>query len=258
MGFLDKYKNRMNRKGNDIGESISNNTIAFIEATFHASPTFRVLQVSSTEYPDITEMDARVVEVERMGSLREVLFRPYQGLNIGSYVTFDNDTWIAFDKWGSFETTGVKLMVQRCNRLLKWKDANDAIQSIWCVASASPLGSKANQSKIDIEWNKYDVSLPQGQLYVFVEKNPMTSKVNINHRFIFGSNVYEVFGIDDTTAVDENGFGLVQMTLRVTTRRDKDDFINSIAFNKYETVEDTSISTIETVGEDEDKGGLIW
>jgi hypothetical protein len=65
---IDKYKRRLGRNGDDVGKVYDNNTIAFIEATFHASPTFRVLEVKSTELTHITEIDARVVEVERMGT----------------------------------------------------------------------------------------------------------------------------------------------------------------------------------------------
>jgi hypothetical protein len=76
MGEFDTFRNRVGRNGINEGDAYNNNTIAFIEATFHASPTFRLLGVKSTEKPTISEMDARVVEVERMGTLREVLFRP--------------------------------------------------------------------------------------------------------------------------------------------------------------------------------------
>jgi hypothetical protein len=172
-------------------------------------------------------MDARVVEVERLGTLREVLFRPGQGLNVGTYIKFDDETWIIFDMWGNKET-GLKVMVEKCNRTIKWKHGVN-IREYDCIASATPLGSKANQSKMDVEWNKYDVTLPLGQMYCFVEKNSITNEIKMNQRFIFGSGVYEVVGIDDTTSVDKNGFGILQMTLKVSTKRSEDDFVNRIA-----------------------------
>lgn len=250
--YLDKYKNRLKRSGDDVGEAYANNTVAFINSKFHESPTFRVIQVNGVEFPDIIEMDARVVEVERMGTLREVLFRPNQGLNIGTYVNFDNETWIITDNWGGVETTtGIKSLVQKCNRLLKWNDSKGLEQNIWCIASQSPLGSKANQGKNDIEWNKYDVRLPLGQLYVFTECNDLTKTIKMNHRFIFGRNVYEVFGVDDTNLVDKNGFGIIQFTVKLTTVQEGDDFDNRIAVNHYET----SVEEEENNG---DNGGMIW
>lgn len=254
---LDKYRRRLNRNGNNIGEAYTNNTIAFIESTFHASPTFRVLEVNSAEFPEILEMDARVVEVERMGSLREVIFRPHQGLNIGAYVKFDKESWLIVDKWGSEESLSLKALVQRCNRTIRWKDKNGLLLESDCIASATPIGSKSNQGRNDIEWNKYDVRLPIGQLFVFVEKNNLTSQIKMNQRFIFGSNVYEVFGIDDNTLVDKNGFGIIQLTIKITTKQDGDDFVNRIALNKY-AEDGTSTATITTEKEDENKGGMIW
>jgi len=250
--FFDKYKNRLTRNGNDIGDVYKNNTIAFIEATFQASPTFRVLEVSSVEFPEITEMDARVVEVERMGSLREVLFRPNQGLNVGTYIKFDNETWLIFDKYGGIET-GMKALVERCNRTLKWKDKDGVIKDVDCIASSADLGSKAKQGRNEIEWNKYDVRLPLGQLYVFVESNADTQTIELGDRFIFGSNVYTVDGIDDTTSIDNNGYGIIQMTIKITTRQEGDDFANRIAVNKY-TVEETG----ETPVDSGENGGMLW
>lgn len=251
--YLDKYKSRLRRNGENVGESYANNTIAFINNTFHASPTFRVLEVISTEFPTITEMDARVIEVERMGSLREVLFRPHQGLNVGTYVKFDNETWIVSDIWGSIEANNLKVMVQKCNRKLQWNDNQSALKSVDCIASATPLGSKSNQGRNDIEWNKYDVRLPLGQLFVFFEANDLTRKIKMNQRFIFGNNVYEVFGIDDTTMIDKNGFGIVQLTVKLTTKREEDDFVNGIAFNLHE---DTT--TIPVQNPNPNEGGSIW
>lgn len=234
MGYSDKYKNRLRRSGNNIGEAYQNNTTAFMNATFDKSPTFRVLGVKSTQFPSITQMDARVIEIERMGNVREVIFRPNQSLDIGTYVTFDGDTWLIFDKYGN-SGNSVKVLVQKCNSTLKWRDKNGDIIEIDCVASASDLGAKTKQSKNDIELNKYDVRLPTGQLYVFVEANPLTRQIELNQRFIFGKSVYEVVGIDDITSVNKDGFGIIQLTIKKTTSQLGDDFVNRIAVNQYTT-----------------------
>lgn len=248
MNYLDKYSRRIGRKGKNVGEGFHNSTLDFIDSTFHQSPTYRVLEVVGSEFPDITEIDARILQIERMGNLREILFRPRQGLNIGAYVKFDGDIWLAFDKYGSSDSANLKLLVQKCNRVLKWKNLDETITSFDCVASASPLGSKSNQGKSDIEWNKFDVRLPIGQLFVFVESNDKTKNIRMNQRFIIGDNVYEVFGIDSTTLVDKNSFGVIQLTVKVTTKHNSDDFINGVAFNRYEDFKEPPI----------DEGGRIW
>lgn len=251
---IEKYKRRLKRSGDDVGESYKNNTIAFIEATFHASPTFRVMDVISTEFPDIKKMDARVVEVERMGALREVIFRPNQSLNTGTYVKFDGDTWLLFDKYGGTGSTSIKMLAEKCNRSLKWIDELGALREWECIAGSTDLGSKAKQNRNEIEWNKYDVRLPIGQLFVFVEANEDTHKIDLNHRFIFGKFAYEVVGIDDTTGISRNGFGIIQLTLKLVTKTEGDDFENGIAFNDYKKTEDTGGGT----GNTGDEGGSPW
>jgi hypothetical protein len=251
---LDRYRNRLSRNGNDVGEVYKNNTIAFIEATFHASPTFRIMEVESSLNPEITEMDARVVEVERLGTLREVILRPNQSLEIGTYVKFDGDTWLLFDKYGGTGATSIKLLAIRCNDTIKWKDKDGNVKEVVCNASATDLGSKSKQSKNEIEWNKYDVRLPLGQLIISVELNEDTESIKLNDRFIFGRNVYEVTGVDDITLVDK-GYGVIQFTVKITTQRAEDDFANEIAYNSYK-VEETTTTTDDT--NDSGDGGTLW
>lgn len=256
MSSLDKYRRRVTRNGVDnVGKAFEENTIAFRESTFHASPTFRVIDVLNTELNTIEKMDARVVEVERMGSLREILFRPRQGLNVGTYVTFDGDTWIIFDKWGSVEAANISVMAQKCNRKIKWYDGSNTLQSFDCVASATPLGSKANQGRNDIEWNKFDVRLPLGQLFVFVELNSATDRIDLNYRFVFGTKVYEVFGVDDTTYIDKDGKGILQLTVKVSTIQHEDDFTNGIAHNNIDA---DSANGLDAPNTDDENGGRLW
>lgn len=256
--YIERYKKRIGRNGNNTGEAYANNTIAFIQSAFEASPTFHVLEVDSYEFPNIKEIDARVVEVERMGSLREVLFRPKQYLNIGTYVRFDNRTWIISDMWGD-TTFSSRALVQRCNDKLRialsedWKDEDGVVDrnkvyEKYCVVSQSPLGSKATQGRHDIGFNQYDVMLPLGQLFVYVEKNDATEKVELNQRFIFGDNVYEVYGVDDMSLTNEDGYGIIQYTVKLTIKQENDDFENGIAFNKIESKSETNGNT----------GGKLW
>lgn len=244
--YLNKYRKRLTRVGNNVGKAYQTSTDYFIQSNFADSTTFRKLRVESFEFPTLKEIDSRVIELERMGTLREVLFRPHEGLNLGTIVEFDNETWLISDKWGSKDVGNFKALVQKCNRTLKWKTPTGELREVDCIASANPLGSKANQAKNDIEFNKYDVSLPTGQLFVYTEFNPYTKTVNMNQRFIFGANVYEVVGIDDTSSVDKYGYGILQMTVKITTKRSDDDFVNRIAS-----------STAHTMEQNNDEGG-IW
>ena len=266
---FEKYKRRVQRNGNDVGEALTNNTIAFIESTFKASPTYRRMEVERTVngIHETFEMDARVVEIERLGSLREIILRPNDSLEIGTYVRFDGYTWLLYDKYGGTGSMSIKMLAIRCNREVKWVDRNGKLVKYNCVASATDIGSKAKQSKNEIEWNKYDVRLPLGQLFMTLELNEDSKKITLNDRFIFGRNVYEVTGVDDITNVGVDGYGVIQFTIKITTQRDEDDFENEIAWNKWMTpkveVKSTETNTVSkmTVSqekEDKGKGGRIW
>lgn len=244
--YFERYKRRMNHHGKDIGDSLTKNTIAFIESTFKASPTYRemtVLRYGETPYT----MGARVVEIERLGSLREIILPPTKNLEAGSYVEFDGYTWLLFDKHGGTGSTSIKMTAIKCNRDIKWKVGEEII-SYPCVASATDIGSKSKQSKNEIEWNQYDVSLPLGQLFITFEANPETRTIELNDRFIFGRTAYEVTGIDDITGIDENDYGYIQLTVKIDVVRDGDDFENGIAEQNEESVQPP----------DDDDGGLIW
>ena len=246
--YLDKYNKRLKRYGDNVGDAYSKNTISFIESTFHASPTYRVMEVQSAQRPDLKVMDGRVVEVERLGTLREIILRPTKSLEIGMSVKIDNEWFMLIDKYGGTGSTSIKMLAIKINESLKWYDKSGTYQDFMCVASATDLGSKSKQSKNEIEWNKYDVRLPIGQLFVSVEKNDITNGIGLNHRFIFGRFVYEVTGIDDITTVNDDGFGIIQYTAKITTKRDDDDFDNKIAHNTH----------LDDGKNDEDEGGRIW
>jgi hypothetical protein len=69
--------------------------------------------------------------------------------------------------------------------------------------------------------------------------------------------VYEVFGIDETTLVDKSGFGVIQFTVKISTKHNKDDFETGIAYDKYEVIEPEPIQGIASTSDDEE-GGRIW
>ena len=257
MDYINRYRKRLYRNGEDTGEALTNNTISFINRNFTSSPTYRKMEVSSSSNPTLVSMDARVVEIERLGTLREIILRPNESLEIGTYVRFDGYTWLLFDKYGGAGSTSIKMLAIKCNRKIKWvpRGDNSIVCEYDCVASATDLGSKAKQSKNEIEWNKYDVRLPLGQLFISIEANTYTRKIKLNDRFIFGRNVYEVTGIDDVTNIANNGEGIIQLTVKITTQRTTDDFENGLAENIYK---DEEINSTEPTSPIIDDGGMLW
>src|SRR5699024_1092185 len=115
-----------------------------------------------------------------------------------------------------------------------------------CYASSSDIGSKSKQCRASIQYNKYDVRLPFGQLYIFIETTDATEKIYLNQRFIINNITYEEIGVDNTNHVEENGteneetgkkefykYRIIQYTVKRITKHPKDDFELGIAYNDY-------------------------
>lgn len=250
MAYLERYQSRLGADGESVGESLRNNTVNFIQKRFKDAPTYRLAKIyKNNDLINFTEIDIRALEINRMGSLRTILLRPNEDLDIGNTLFFDNNYWLSYDKYGSVEDN-VKLTVSKVNSNLKWIDADDNVCIVPCVSSSSYLGSKSRVNSNDVNYNMYDVRLPTGQIMVFAEINEDTKKIDLNHRFIFGRRVYEITGIDDVSMVDSNYYGVLQFTLEMTiAQTSKDNFETGIAFNEYE-IEEKTEEVPETGGDD--------
>lgn len=227
--YLDNYRKRVNQNASDIGDSLKYRSQDYYNRKFIESPNYRSATVSSYEYPTIKKIDIHATSIERMGGIKNVIFRPNQELGFGSYLTFDNGIWLIYDMFKN--TVATKAIVQECNTHLKWIDEKGITHEKPCYSGASDLGSKAKQSRSEVAWNKYDVRLASGQLFCYVEMDDNTSKIEIDQRLIFGDKVYKVVGYDATTLTSMEGFGVVYFTLQITPKREADDFVNGIADN---------------------------
>lgn len=261
MGFFDNYRKRVSHYGENTGDALNNNTITYVDTNFKNAPTYRLAKVYK-HGEVVRDLDIRVIEVERLGNLREIILRPNDDLDSGTCIEFDDEYWLMYDKYGTTGSISIKMLAVKCNNTLKWKMSNGEIFEINCVASSTDIGSKAKQNKNEIIWNSYDVTLPAGQLFVSVEANEYTRTITLNDRFVFGRNAYQVTGIDDVTSIDKNGYGIIQFTIMVDTIRENDDIENRIAENIYKEdskeQKDTWSLDEEEDKEEIDKGDLLW
>lgn len=262
--IFKQYTDRVTSHSDNLRGRYERDTEQFINQNFDDAPTYRKIDVYSEEEP-LGEYEVRVNMIERMGNIRSILLRPHQDLNVGNMARFENRTWLMFDKFG-YVDSGVKLTAMRTNYNLKWIDPDGILHAKRCYASSSDIGSKSKQSRATIEFNKYDVRLPFGQLYIFIETTEHTKKLDLNHRFIVNDIVYETIGIDNTTHV-EDGYGIIQLTVKRVTKSHKDDFELGIAYNDYlanEKTEDIQEEIIEEIEKDvevkhkDGRGGKIW
>lgn len=235
---INRFRRRVKSQGDTAGEAITNHTEQYLERTFKDSPSYKLSGVESSQYPDIKTIDTRVVSVERMGSLREIIFKPKEFLDIGSYLVFDNSKWLIYDAFTN--TVSPKVIAQKCNEILKWKEtleSGEVVEHSYSVVSgASDLGSKAKQSRSEVPYNKLDIREPIGQLFIYVESNEFTNTLEVDKRLIIGDRVYKVVGKDGTTLTSDlihpvhgYNYGIVYFIMQLDTMKPKDDFVENIA-----------------------------
>ena len=244
VSVFEEYSERVGSYATNIRERYELDTKSFILDNFDDSPTYREIEVYEYE-ESIGTYGVRVNMIERMGNIRSILLKPDEDLNVGNMTSFEGRDWLIFDKFGHV-SSGVKLTAMRTNYNLKWIDRDGVLNAKRCYASSSDIGSKSKQSRANIEYNKYDVRLPFGQLYIFIETTDATEKIDLNQRFIINNISYEVIGVDNTTHVEDHRivnedtgeeefhkYGIIQYTVKRVTKHPKDDFELGIAYNDY-------------------------
>lgn len=272
VSVFEEYSERVNSYATNIRGRYELDTKSFILDNFDDSPTYREIEVKKHE-ESIGTYGVRVNMIERMGNIRSILLKPDEDLNVGNMTVFEDRTWLIFDKFGH-KDTGVKLTAMRTNYNLKWIDRDGVLNTKRCYASSSDIGSKSKQSRANIEYNKYDVKLPFGQLYIFIETTYATRRIDLNQRFIINDIPYEVIGVDNTTHVEDDRvydeetgkpifrkYGIIQYTVKRITKHPKDDFELGIAYNDY-LEKDVGKEEIDTELKDKEgnrkRGGSIW
>lgn len=234
MDYLELYDKRIKSDGANVGESLRQNTLNFKEKKFKDATTYRRANVyrnkgTLSEIKD--EVDIRVIEIDRQGSLRNILFKPHVEYKVGNIIEFDNSQWLAYDTYGS-TVDDIKLRVSRINDTLKWRDKNGKLQEVPCITSTSYLGSGSKSNDTGLTYNIFDVRLPIGKILMFAELNELTTEIKTGQRFICGKRVYKVEHVDDISIVDKDYYGVLQISLNLDLEYNKfDDFENGIAYN---------------------------
>jgi DNA gyrase inhibitor GyrI len=238
MSFSDGFRNRMSKQGINESDSILNATFELANREFTNSPTFKVVKVNGAD------VDARLLDGST-GIIKYLLLRPKSTLNIGDYVEIDSRYWMVFDFNG--EGISPKATIQACNEMMSWEDANGVIHKYPTLATAT------RNTKFDIASDRMQVQMLQAGIYAYLPYNEVTKDVRTSQRFIFGDRVYEISGTDDLTMIDENRVGIIQFSCKITTKTDKDDFVNRIADNTTIYLSEQGIKV-----EEEREDNVLW
>jgi hypothetical protein len=223
MTYFDDYKNRLSLTGQNESDAIKNDSINFINSSFKNSPTYRIIKVNGID------VDSRVL-TGNDSNIIKILFRPDTLIDIGSNLVIEDKKWLITDVVN--KVTHPKAEAQRCNEALKWKDNIGNIFNHPCVVTTSKYTVNALNAG-----NRPSIENPEGNVYIYVQLNDETKNIKHSQRFILGSQVYEIIGIDDLRMIQDN-VGVIEFTARISNKNVSDDFSEDIAENDINQRED--------------------
>ena len=226
------YKNRLGAFGSKESDSFKNVTKNFINNTFSNSPSYTTaifddagLDNQSNPIP----IDVRLIS-EKESDIKKLLFKPQVTKKPGNIAQIGSDYWILLDFDVRLNDIYPEAIVGKSNEILKWIDKdldgnnNQVTRTYRCFVT-----TRRELRDFDIEEKRY-INLPNGQINVFVQYNANTSELIEGQRFILGSKVYKIIGIDDITKVI-GSVGLLQFLMEIDIIRAEDNFSTQIAYN---------------------------
>lgn len=248
--LLAKQRERLGAPQKDgVKNAYIDNTANYVNTTFNNSPSHKKVRVFiKGEEP--REEDAHILDIGRMGNIRECIFRPFVDIPLGTYLEFSDIKWLSFDRYDNHITP--KHTVAQCNRKLKFKKYGK-VYEVDVFATATDIGSKSKQSRNEVDWNKYDVRMPIGQMFLYMQTNEISELIQIDDRFIVSGRAWKVSGFDNVTLTDREGVGVTFITLKNELLREGDDLENGIASSGIMDNEGNDLKEDEV-----EEGELLW
>lgn len=213
MTYFDNYKKRLGSSGNTESDAIKNASADFINNSFADSPTYKIVKIEDVD------TEARVITGKDSSNMN-LLLKPYKSIAIGSNVVIDGNNWIALDVIEKILYP--KALIRRCNESLKWLDESESLIEVPC--SVTTLKYNATNDAI------YSLEVADGNIFIYAQWNDNTRKIKHSQRFVIGSQVYEIVGIDDLRLVIDN-IGVVEFSARLSNKVANDNLTDGLADN---------------------------
>ena len=166
---------------------------------------------------------------------KKIIFQKDVNMVLGRKFSFADNTWLVSDN-STLLTNSSSCIVRRCNNVLMYK-INGSVDSEPCVIDYT---SSSNQ--LDV---KQDIILPSKNIKVYIQHNNITKNIEINNRFIFGTQVFKVIAFEDynrLTTTNKN-VGLMTIIMELDAKSENDDFVNDIAVSGLEITEEAQTLT---------------
>ncbi len=135
----------------------------------------------------------------------------------GSYVVFEDNTWIINSNVTIIDDAYKMCQMQLCNYVLKFQIDNGDILSYPCVTSGSTYSNDNNKT----------VNLPENQKSVLLPYDDYTSELRVDRRLYLDKrtvkpSAYRIIGDTDTTTYSYGEKGLIYFIAEISTESSND------------------------------------
>lgn len=216
MGAFDDFRNRMQAQGGSSASEYTNDTIAFIKATFADSPFYQTLVIDGNTY------EVRVMRDEKSPHIKHVSFLPNTTIHKGGIAQYNGSTWLVtnFQPHPLFPVAELT----QCNSVLRWKDSQGTIHQVPCTSTSL-------RRKIDIREDKI-MGMGDYQLFIHAPYQSDANQIVPSMRFIMNGQAWLVAGLDNLSNVYD-GYGFIEFGMEVDRTLSTDDLTNSLADNSH-------------------------
>ena len=251
--YLDKYRNRLWKKGTDYTKAITNNNIDFYNRHFHEDESYHVVHRITAPNMESEMIDVRIANKNDTNNKNMMfLFRPRTEITVGDIIQLDEKRYYLIQSIQDNLLSPMALGI-KCNKRLKWEGLpNDIIIPV--APTSSSYGAKGEV------YNNDQISDFDSRGIMSTQKNKYTDTIYNGMRFVFNHSKEEIYTVTKvqslfTTDDFNDGNGYIQFISKYTRYVEMDDLENNIAYNpKMEDIkkynQNIYDSTIEIYGDD--------
>lgn len=206
--YYDTYINRINETGSTPTQYYKTYLQNIIDQRFTMASDYFTIQYESATPTVYTDIGVRLTFPYSMNAMstvkddwRRIIFQNNDStIKLGKKYKFNNFSWLTVDT-GTMESLTSSCIVRRCNNSLKWID-NGVIKEEVCI-----IDEKNNNM---LNENNNSIIIPDGTMYVTIQKNSNTNKIKENQRFILNDYAFKVSFVSKFNNVDN----LIKLTMQ--------------------------------------------
>lgn len=220
MSYYDTRIKEMKLLGKNATETITRDSKQRINNSFTDDPSYRLAEMHNHDLTVETDVDIRLVNIDKSTSEKKIYFRPDKLVKVGNYIKIIKDgTTYIIDEYEDnlLSPCGVGI---KCDKTLNWKGL--ITNPIPCVITNSSYGSKG-----ETHTNQWTSDFDSRGV-ITCQRNTYTENIYEGMRFYFGSE-WDIYEVTKKQGVFKDGTW--QMICKYTKKLQEDDLANGICYN---------------------------